>query len=176
MCRGARCGTDFARWQGYEKLGHSVYAKFKVKKGEKLGGDFVADNATYILSWTTTPWTLPGNVALAVGERIEYVIVEVGEGNKKEKFVLAKPRLEVLEGEHTILHTIKGKELVGAHYEPLFPIEAFMTGSAKEASYKVYPADFVTTEDGTGVVHTAVMYGEDDYALGKKVGLPRCTR
>ena len=170
-----RCGTALSSHelaQGYKEVEDtSVYAKFKVKKGERLG-EFVVDNATYILSWTTTPWTLPGNVALAVGEKIEYVIVEVGEGNKKEKFVLAKPRLEVLEGEHAILHTIKGKDLVGVHYEPLFPIEAFMSGSAKDASYKVYPADFVTTEDGTGVVHTAVMYGEDDYKLGKKVGLP----
>ena len=98
--------------------------------------------------------------------------MEVGVGNKKEVFILAKSRIEVLEDAGKTIHTVKGKEMIGVHYEPLFPIEAFMSGSAKDASYKVYPADFVTTEDGTGVVHTAVMYGEDDYKLGKKVGLP----
>lgn len=171
-----RCGTALSSHelaQGYKEVEDtSVYVKFKVKKGEKLGNDLVADNATYILSWTTTPWTLPGNVALAVGEKIEYALVEVGVGNKKETYILAKPRLGILSEENKIIHTLHGKELVGVHYEPLFPVEAFMSGAAKETAYKIYPADFVTTEDGTGVVHTAVMYGEDDYKLGKKVGLP----
>ena len=65
-------------------------------------------------------------------------------------------------------NTIKGKQLIGLEYEPLFDVPALQS----EKSYKIYPADFVTTTDGTGVVHTAVMYGEDDYALGKKIGLP----
>lgn len=171
-----RCGTALSSHelaQGYKEVEDaSVYIKFKVKKGEKIGDSFVANDRTFILSWTTTPWTLPGNVALAVGEKIDYVINEVGVGNKKEVFILAKSRIEVLEDAGKTIHTVKGKEMIGVHYEPLFPIEAFMSGSAKDVSYKVYPADFVTTEDGTGVVHTAVMYGEDDYKLGKKVGLP----
>lgn len=171
-----RCGTALSSHElalGYKETEDtSVYIKFKVKKGEKIGKSFVADNATYILSWTTTPWTLPGNVALAVGEKIDYAFVEAGEGKKKETYILAESRLSALEGYRATGHKAKGKELVGVSYEPLFPVAAFTSGSAKERSYKVYPADFVSTEDGTGVVHTAVMYGEDDYNLGRKVGLP----
>ncbi|MFA6407512.1 MAG: class I tRNA ligase family protein [Candidatus Paceibacterota bacterium] len=171
-----RCGTTLSSHElalGYKEVEDtSVYIKFKVKKGEKIGASFIADNATYILSWTTTPWTLPGNVALAVGEKIEYARVTVGETKKKETYILAESRLSILEGAHKTEEIIQGKELVGVSYEPLFPIAAFVTGTAKNTSYKVYPADFVTTSDGTGVVHTAVMYGEDDYNLGKKVGLP----
>jgi len=120
---------------------------------------------TFLLAWTTTPWTLPGNVALAVGEKIEYVKVKVGE----EFFVLAKERLEILENsQYEIVEEIKGKKLVGLEYEPLFDVEALKT----DKSHKVYSADFVNTEEGTGIVHTAVMYGEDDFVLGQKVGLP----
>lgn len=171
-----RCGTALSSHElalGYKEVEDtSVYVKFRVKKGQRIGKNIVADHKTYILSWTTTPWTLPGNVALAIGEGIEYVSVEVGEGNKKETFILAEPRLSILDMPYTVLGTMKGKELIGVEYEPLFSIEAFAAGSAKDVSYKVYPADFVTTTDGTGVVHTAVMYGEDDYKLGKKLGLP----
>jgi len=171
-----RCGTGLSSHelaQGYKEVEDtSVYIKFKVKKGEKIGNDFVADQKTYILSWTTTPWTLPGNIALAVGENISYSIIEVGEGKKKETFILAESRLPVIEEKYSILHTEKGRAILGVSYEPLFEIPAFVSGSAKTKTYKVYPANFVTTEDGTGVVHTAVMYGEDDYNLGKAVGLP----
>ena len=134
----------------------SLTVKFKVK----------GQGNTYILAWTTTPWTLPGNVALAVGADIEYV--------KAEKdgvvYILAKSRVEkVLTSNFQLLTSMKGSDLVGLEYEPLFSV-AEVAESNK--SYKVYGADFVTTEDGTGVVHTAVVYGEDDYALGLKEDLP----
>ena len=171
-----RCGTALSSHelaQGYKEVEDtSIYAKFKVVKGEKMG-EFVADNHTYILSWTTTPWTLPGNVALAVGEKIEYAMVSVEEGKKKETYIIATPRLEVLKREYVHVGSVKGKDLVGIQYEPLFPVRAFTEGAAKKVSYRVYAADFVSTTDGTGVVHTAVMYGEDDYTLGKKLGLPQ---
>lgn len=169
-----RCGTALSSHEialGYREVEEtSVYLKFKLKKGQSLGGRMKADNATYILSWTTTPWTLPGNVALAVGPAIEYSAVEVLNGRKKETYLLATSRLSVLKDPHTVKGKTTGKSLVGLEYEPLFPISIF---KKSKTAYRVYPAKFVSTEDGTGVVHTAVMYGEDDYQLGKEIGLPQ---
>ena len=172
-----RCGTALSSHelaQGYEDVKDlSVTVKFKAKGQEN----------TYILAWTTTPWTLPGNVALAVGKDIDYVKIKPlpspllsGEG-EGEVYILAKARLSIIEGEYEILEEMKGKDLLSLEYEPLYPFLAntiFETEKHKmEKAYKVYPADFVTTEDGTGVVHTAVMYGQDDFVLGTKVGLPK---
>lgn len=154
-----RCGTALSSHEvalGYKEVTEdSVYLKFKV-----IG----LDN-TYILSWTTTPWTLPGNVALAVGEDIDYVKVKVD----KEIYILAKATAEKLFKKFKLIEVLKGKDLVGLEYEPLFDIAALRS----DKSYKVYTADFVNLEEGTGIVHTAVMYGEDDYQLGEKVGLPK---
>ncbi|MFA5134360.1 MAG: isoleucine--tRNA ligase [Patescibacteria group bacterium] len=154
-----RCGTALSSHevaQGYKSVkDNSVYLKFKV-----LGED-----DTYILSWTTTPWTLPGNVALAVGEKIDYVRAKVG----KEIFILAQAALGRIAEKCKVIEELKGSALVGTRYEPLFDIAALQS----ETSHQVYAADFVNTEEGTGVVHTAVMYGEDDYQLGEKVGLPK---
>lgn len=128
----------------------AVTVKFKIKNPEKIGlrGD------VFLLAWTTTPWTLPGNVALAVGEKIKYGLFE----KDGESFVKAD------EGGR-----FSGKDLVGLEYEPLFDIPKIKESAQ---AYKVYAADFVNTEEGTGIVHTAVMYGEDDYNLGVKEGLP----
>ncbi len=194
-----RCGTALASHelaQGYKEVTDtSVYVKFKLLPGQKIGKSFTTDDATYVLSWTTTPWTLPGNVALAVGEKIEYVVVRktprlerFSDGGaipnyKPEYYVLAKniinkqnPDLALnqkeifwFEGRYEVVQELTGNKLVGLAYEPLFNVPKLKS----EVSYKIYAADFVTTTDGTGVVHTAVMYGEDDYALGKKVGLPQ---
>lgn len=167
-----RCGTALSSHelaQGYKEVEDtSAFVKFKLKKGQKIGKNFVADDKTYILSWTTTPWTLPGNVALAVGEKIEYSVVRVGE----ENYILASERLSSVVPDaavYSLLFTIYGSALLGLQYEPLFDVKPLKG----KKSYKVYAADFVTTTDGTGVVHTAVMYGEDDYQLGKAVGLPQ---
>ena len=136
----------------------AVIVKFKIQNSKFKN--------TYLLAWTTTPWTLPGNVALAVGGDISYVRVRVG----GEFFILAKDRLEMLgSAAYEVEEEIKGKKLVGLPYEPLFAVSAFQS----DKSYKVYAADFVNTEEGTGIVHTAVMYGEDDFALGQKEGLPQ---
>ncbi len=164
-----RCGTALSSHelaQGYKTTEDtSVYIKFKLLPGQTIGRNFTTDEKTYVLSWTTTPWTLPGNVALAVGESIEYALVSVESG---EKYLLAVPRLGILE-RYEMKAKLKGKDLIGLKYEPLFDVPKLKT----EKSYKVYPAGFVTTEDGSGVVHTAVMYGEDDYELGTKIGLSK---
>jgi isoleucyl-tRNA synthetase len=150
----------------------SVIAKFKVKNPEKLG---LPDKNVYLLAWTTTPWTLPGNVALAVGDEIAYTAVEI----ENNYYITAEARvastLADWQDSVKIFTRTPNKEfyfprrsLVGLEYEPLFDVPAMKS----EKSYKVYPADFVTTEDGTGIVHTAVVYGEDDYNLGVKIGLP----
>lgn len=129
---------------------------------------------TYLLAWTTTPWTLPGNVALAIGKNIEYVMID----KDGENYIVAKDRLSAVipaaEPESSSGSRIKsgmtiiGKDLVGLEYEPLYDIPEMKS----DKSYKVYDADFVNTEEGTGIVHTAVVYGEDDYNLGIEVGLP----
>ncbi|MBI5022878.1 MAG: isoleucine--tRNA ligase [Candidatus Magasanikbacteria bacterium] len=141
----------------------AVTVKFKVKNPTKHG---LSEN-TYLLAWTTTPWTLPGNVALAVGEKIEYLLVKSG----AENYILAKDRVtNVLSEKYEVFKELSGADLIGLEYEPLFDIPA-VKNSGKNAWY-VASADFVTTEEGTGIVHTAVIYGEDDYNLGVKLDLP----
>ena len=165
-----RCQTGLSSHevgQGYKTVkDRAVYVKFKLKKGQKIK-NFAADQKTYILAWTTTPWTLPGNAALAVGNSIKYLVVSIKGTN--DKFILANDLVEkILNTEYSIHDTVIGKDLAGLEYEPLFDVPELKS----EKSYQVYEADFVSTEEGTGVVHTAVMYGEDDYKLGKKNGLP----
>jgi isoleucyl-tRNA synthetase len=138
----------------------AVFVKFKVKAAQNLN----LTRNTYFLAWTTTPWTLPGNVALAVGEEINYVLASRG----GEDLILAKERLAVLGGEYEIKKEFTGRELEGWEYEPLFEVPAVQS----DKTFRVYPADFVSTAEGTGIVHTAVVYGEEDYELGQKVGLP----
>ncbi|MBM3228387.1 isoleucine--tRNA ligase [Candidatus Pacearchaeota archaeon] len=154
-----RCGTPLSSHEvalGYKDIKEeSVYIAFKIK----------GKNKEYILAWTTTPWTLPGNVALAVGNDLDYVKVELEGG---DKVLLSRDRLNVLKGNYKILEKLKGKDLVEIEYEPLFDIKE--TQNAK--SHRIIPANFVTVEEGTGIVHTAVMYGEDDYNVGVKIGLP----
>jgi len=160
-----RCGTVLSSHevsQGYKNIEeNSVYLNFKVTNGN----DKIKKN-DIILAWTTTPWTLPGNVALAVGGKIDYVRINY----QKNKYILAKSRLGVIDGEYKIEDEFKGKDLIDVEYKPLFEIKS-VKKSDKKAHY-IIPADFVSTEDGTGVVHIAVMYGEDDYEVGKKFNLP----
>ncbi|OGN15145.1 MAG: hypothetical protein A3J47_01455 [Candidatus Yanofskybacteria bacterium RIFCSPHIGHO2_02_FULL_43_22] len=172
-----RCGTPLSSHevaQGYKTVtDKSVTVKFLISndKLQKNLKSQISNLKTYILAWTTTPWTLPGNVALAVGKDIEYALVE----SNGENYILAKDLVEKVFGsEATALlrynpTILKGSDLVGMEYEPLFNIEKLKS----DKSYRIYDADFVSTEEGTGVVHTAVMYGEDDYNLGTKVGLPK---
>ena len=141
---------------GYREVDDpSIYVRFKVE-GE--------DNTSFLV-WTTTPWTLPANLLLAVHPDVDYVYVET----EDETLILADElRTEVLrELEHKVLRKVKGSELVGLRYLPLFTYLE-VDGDA----YRVLPADFVTTDTGTGIVHTAPPYGVDDLALGQKNGLP----
>ncbi len=177
-----RCGTGLSSHelaQGYQDVKDlSVTAKFKLKPGQKYGDNKETKDSAYILAWTTTPWTLPGNVALAVGKKISYTALRVN--GVSELYILASARIENVfkDQKIEIVHSdIKGSDLIGLEYEPLYPyLENTISDNEKpklEKAFKVYPADFVTTEDGTGVVHTAVMYGQDDFVLGNEIGLPK---
>jgi isoleucyl-tRNA synthetase len=165
-----RCETTLSNFevtQGYQDIKDiSAYVKFKVHEGqEKLLAN------SYFLAWTTTPWTLPGNVALAINPAVEYSLVE----KDGERFVLASNLVATLfnESEVTIPQKFSGKNLVGLSYEPLFPYYATDARLAhRERGWKVYGADFVTTEDGTGIVHIAPAFGEDDLMLGRQYDLP----
>jgi len=163
-----RCGTGLSSHElalGYQKVQeNSVYIKLRVSENQKIK-DINLNKNTYLLSWTTTPWTLPGNVALAVGPDMDYVLAKKDE----DSFILAKSRLSVLGENYEILKQFKGKDVEGLNYEPLFDIKDLQN----KHSHAVYPASFVTEEDGTGIVHTAVMYGADDFELGQKYNLPK---
>ena len=131
----------------------SVFVKFKVVSEGELQG-------TYLLAWTTTPWTLPANLILAVNEKLTYGLYQVGE----EKIVtLVKTAAEVFEGEYELLKELSGAELVGLEYQPL--IENFSREERQKDTYHVLTAEYVSDEDGTGIVHIAPAYGEADYDL-----------
>ncbi len=121
---------------------------------------------TYFLVWTTTPWTLPANLALAVGENIDYCYCKSG----GQTLIVAEALREAVfrDIEHTVTRTVRGRELIGLRYERLFD---YLEVDAPNA-FQVFAADFVSTEDGTGIVHTAPAYGVDDLALGQQHGLP----
>lgn len=137
----------------------AVTVKFEIKNPS----NYKLPAKTYLLAWTTTPWTLPGNVGLAVNKDIEYVLAEKG----GEHFIVAKERMS---DALNIVRSIKGGELAGIQYEPLYTVSGVDSHRGKK--HVVLLADFVNTTDGTGIVHTAVMYGEDDFALGQKEKLP----
>ena len=130
----------------------------------------------FIIAWTTTPWTLPSNTALCVGPKIDYVEVETPAG---DHIILAEARLDAYrkelcgtdeEGkplEPKIVARYKGKDLVGLEYEPLFPWV-----NPGEGAFRVIPGDYVTTEDGTGIVHIAPTFGADDKKVADAAGVP----
>lgn len=156
-----RCGTALSSHEvalGYKKIEEeSIYFKVKSKK-----------ESTFFLVWTTTPWTLAGNSALAFGPKLTYVTIQ----SKDEKLIIAKDRAKAVFGDNPkIIDEFSGKELIdkytgnGADYEPLYP-DGEKYHEAGELSYKIILADFVTANDGTGVVHIAPAFGEDDYIWG----------
>ena len=166
-----RCETTLANFevaQGYKNITDiSVMAKFEL----------VDEPNTYVLAWTTTPWTLPGNAALAVNQNIKYQIVSIkGDDNK---YIVAKDRVRDVfkDKEHEVKKEIEGKDLIGKKYKPLFDYyfkDNSPAGELKnrENGWRIYGADFVTTEEGTGVVHIAPAFGEDDMNLAQKHNLP----
>ena len=187
-----RCETTLSQSEvseGYKDIKDlSVIAKFEL----------IDEPGTFVLAWTTTPWTLPGNVALAVGEELEYVKVKdlwipldkdnikpLEEGKtppavemKEEYYIIEKNSFEKYKkmfhnAEPNVIEEFKGKNLIGKKYVPLFD---FYSKDEKLANHnngwKIYAGDFVTTEEGTGVVHIAPAFGEDDMRLGKENNLP----
>ncbi len=151
-----RCGTSLSSHevsQGYKDVSDpSIFIKLKVK-----------DKEEYFLVWTTTPWTLISNVALAVGREFDYVRVR----HRGEVLILAEALIGVLDGEVEVLEKVKGRDLVGTRYEPCYPYF-----KDAEGGFRVIEADFVTLSDGTGIVHTAPAFGEDDYQAGLAEKLP----
>ncbi|MEA2065233.1 MAG: isoleucine--tRNA ligase [Patescibacteria group bacterium] len=214
-----RCETTLSQSEvaeGYRDIKDlSATVKFRIEAGQKIGS-FITDDNTYILAWTTTPWTLLGNVALAVGENIKYAMVKI----ESDFYILAKDRIEeTLEGkEYEFVADIKGEDLVGLKYEPVFdylkklrdddmetrvlkqkgknliPNMAINRNSYSKdefekkneerdkgnevkykfdkKSYHIYEADFVNTDEGTGVVHIAPAFGDDDMKLANEKDLP----
>lgn len=163
-----RCATPLSNFelnQGYQDdiEDPSLYVKFKIKGQE-----------AYLLGWTTTPWSLPGNAAIAVKPDAGYVYVELNDDDgNKETLVLARERLESLDIEtYHILKEVKGSELIGLEYEPLFALSNLNDYENRVNLYQVWGADFVSIEDGSGVLHVAPAFGEDDLLLGKQHGIP----
>ncbi|MBK8025632.1 MAG: isoleucine--tRNA ligase [Chloroflexi bacterium] len=162
----ARCGTPLSSHEvalGYKDVKDpSVFIRFPLRDTP----------GTYFLVWTTTPWTLPANVALAVGANVEYVEVEgpIGEGEGTERLILAAARMEKALKQpenYRVIRRMKGKDLLGMHYNPLY---TFLPVEQKYAY--VVAGDFVSTDDGTGIVHIAPAFGADDMNVGQTYGLP----
>ena len=159
-----RCGTglsDHELAQGYETVTDpSVYVRFPVTSGE------LADLGAALLVWTTTPWTLVSNTAIAVNPEVDYVVAEVTVEDVREVLVVAEPLISALSGEVKILKVVKGKDLERITYKrPLDLIEI-------PDSHFVVLASYVTTEDGTGLVHQSPAFGADDLAVCRSYGLP----
>ena len=171
----------------------SIVAQFKVKRDAKSEFLFKTDSEVFILAWTTTPWTLPSNTALAVGERITYVQINTFNSytHKPVSVVLAKDLVtkyfseknkELMLEEYKpgdkvipfkIVQEFSGKQLLGIHYEQLMPyLQPFYDA---DKAFQVIAGDFVTTEDGTGVVHTSPTFGADDFRVAKQNGVPALT-
>jgi isoleucyl-tRNA synthetase len=173
-----RCGTSLSSHEvalGYEEVDDpSVWVKFKLDLTQPGGSETTRSLLSstvpaYLLAWTTTPWTLPGNVALAVAPEAEYVLVESG----GEYLVLASALLGVvgLDG-HKIVGKVIGEDLVGMQYEPLYSNIDIRYVKEDKRAYRVIKGDFVSMEEGTGIVHIAPAYGEIDFEVGEKEGLP----
>jgi isoleucyl-tRNA synthetase len=177
-----RCETPLSNFevsQGYKDVTDlTVYAKFKL-----------VDEDAFVLAWTTTPWTLPGNVALCMGLKVAYVKVGVHyDDGREEVYIMAKERVESVLGKddsaadvargysYKILEEVNPKKMEGREYVPLFDFykqaEAERRITNEENGFKIVLDDYVTTEDGTGVVHIAPMFGEDDYRVAQKYDLP----
>jgi len=164
-------------YQGYKVVPYSTRAGTTLSNSEvALGGyETITDTAvtvklklknrdTYLLIWTTTPWTLPGNLLAAVGKDFNYLEVEY----RGEKYIVAKDLADnIFEGEYLIINEHKGEDLIGLEYEPFYP---YYLDREKEGAFRVVHADHVTFEDGTGVVHQAP-YGEEDFILMKGMGI-----
>ena len=164
----------------------SLVAQFRIEKNEKSKLIFDDDNDIFFLAWTTTPWTLPANNGLAVGKKINYVLLDTFNkySGKRIKVVIAenciekifntkneqknnKPRFDKNKIQYKILNKIKGADLIGLQYEQLLPYV-----KVEKPAFSVVGGDFVSTEEGTGIVHLSLTFGSDDFYLSKKNNLP----
>ena len=206
-----RCVTSLSSHEvalGYQENtpDPSVFVKFRVEgtssseeshsdsrlDSKGPAGELYSDVPTYLLAWTTTPWTLPGNTALAVDPDADYSLVELtDEDGEMQQLVLATPLLEPnLRQEYRLIESLKGKDLVGVQYAPLYPpaeyaaeVRRFVREAPEMAAElqampsgagfapRVVPADFVSMDDGTGIVHIAPAFGDEDLSLGREQGL-----
>lgn len=170
-----RCETPLSNFevsQGYKDVTDlTLTAKFKLK-ADALKAIGAKEKDVYVLAWTTTPWTLPGNLALAFGENVKYVKVAAkdADGND-EVYILALELADKVfgEGSYVVLSEISPKKLVGTHYVPLFDYYKNLDGE----KFVINLGSFVTTEDGTGIVHIAPMFGEDDYNFCEQHGITK---
>ena len=181
-----RCGTTLSNFevnQGYKDIkDFSVTVKFELEDPVRTDGrkrptsNGASEPKTFILAWTTTPWTLPGNAGIAVNKNLEYVTVEKKNNTdgSSERFILAKDRLKEVFGddEYVIIDTYMGDKLVGGKYKP--PFDYFVSESIKgiENGWKIHHGSYVSTEDGTGIVHLAPAFGEEDLLLAQKENIP----
>ncbi len=163
-----RCATPLSNFelnQGYQDdvSDPSLYVKFKL-----------VDQDAFLLGWTTTPWSLPGNAAIAINKDAVYLYVTITNDNQqKETLILAKDRLSCLNSDnYQIVKEVKGIDLIGLQYQPLFNLKDLSSYPNKDNLYKVWSADFVSIEDGSGVLHVAPAFGEDDLRLGKEQDIP----
>ena len=180
-----RCATPLSNHElaqgGYKDVHDpAITIRFKVTEaGPKAKDSEMANGCTYLLAWTTTPWTLPSNLGLTMGPDIDYVKVHDGD----EYYILAESRLHAYYKDPAACEIVwkkKGAELIDTRYEPLFPYFAdlYKPNDGKDGTephngaFRVFNADFVSTEDGTGIVHTAPGFGEDDNKVFKGSGIP----
>ncbi|MDR0511746.1 MAG: isoleucine--tRNA ligase [Treponema sp.] len=175
-----RCATVLSNHElnlgGYRDVHDpSITIRFKVDESKEQGkGEEKLPPNTYLLAWTTTPWTLPSNLALALGPEIDYVLIKElsnPDSPNPNYYILAEARLPSYYKDTALYDIVwrkKGKELSGISYEPLFPYFK----DVSENAFRTYLGDYVSTEDGTGIVHTAPGFGEDDARLLKGSGVP----
>ena len=183
-----RCSTVLSTHelaQGYKDVqDQTVTVRFKITKApDAIDDKEITNGNTYLLAWTTTPWTLPSNLGLCMGPEIDYVkILDKASG---DYYIFAQARLSAYyknEDDYQIIYTRKGKDFVGAEYEPLFPYFAELSDAkvcaekskqkCEKGAFRMFNADYVSTEDGTGIVHIAPAFGEEDHKVFAGSGVP----
>lgn len=183
-----RCSTVLSTHelaQGYkEKQDPAITIRFKITKAPAAIDDSdMANGKTYFLAWTTTPWTLPSNLGLCMGPKIEYV--KILDKESGDYYIMAKSRLHAYyknESDYKIIYEKLGSDFLDAEYEPLFPYFTYLKDSARcseethqpcaKGAFRLFNADYVSTEDGTGIVHIAPAFGEEDNKVFAGTGIP----
>lgn len=183
-----RCSTVLSTHelaQGYKDVqDQTVTVRFKITKTNSLINDEeIANGKTYFIAWTTTPWTLPSNLGLCMGPEIDYV--KILDKESGDYYIFAESRLSAYyknPEDYEIIYRKKGKDFVGIHYEPLFPYfknlsdpkecEKISNQKCTDGAFRMFNADYVSTEDGTGIVHIAPAFGEEDNRVFRNSGVP----